>query len=94
MNQNLKPFVKGQSGNVKGRPPVSDIRSMIRDVISEPCNGSKTKLEAIVNNLVKLSLQGNVRAVEVLFSYAYGKPKDNNETPLVSVIMPKAPSDF
>jgi len=87
---NLKPYQKGTSGNPSGRPPVDDIRKSIRKTFAEPHKSTESTLEAIIHQMVKLALKGNVRATELLLSYAYGKPK--GETPEIminEVIMPK-----
>jgi hypothetical protein len=71
MNANLKPFRSGAewTGNRKGRPPIgAAIAEMARDVITR--RGLVEKLGSIASR--KGSLQ--VRAIEVLFAYAYGKP--------------------
>jgi hypothetical protein len=92
---NLRPYPKGTSGNPSGRPKVEDLKRAIRDVLSEPHKTAETTLKAIVNQMVTIALKGNVRAVELLFAYAYGKPKeDTPETPVNFVIMPKPPQDW
>lgn len=91
--KNLKPYQKGTSGNPSGRPPVDDIRKTIRETFSEPYKTTETTLQAIIHQMVKLALKGNVRATELLLSYAYGKPKgETPELPEWTVIMPKPPS--
>ncbi len=91
---NLTPFKPGQSGNPGGRPKSSaELREVIRTAFSEPLQGTeKTKLDSIVEKLIATALKGNTKAVEILFGYAYGKPKpEDNQIPYCTVIMPKPP---
>jgi hypothetical protein len=93
--KNLKPYQKGTSGNPAGRPPVDDIRKSIRNTFAEPHKCTENTLQAIIHQMVKLALKGNVRATELLLSYAYGKPKgETPELPEWTVIMPKPPQDW
>jgi hypothetical protein len=81
-NQNLKPFKKGQSGNPDGRPPiVKDLKEFLQKRISDPAlqDPEIINLEAIANKLVQLALKGNLKAIELIFNYAYGKPKEQLE---------------
>lgn len=92
---NLKPYQKGTSGNPSGRPPVDDIRKTIRKTFAEPYKATETTLDAIIKQMVNLAMKGNVRATELLWSYAYGKPKgETPELPEWTVIMPKPPQDL
>ena len=89
--QNLKPFRKGQSGNPDGRPPVLDIREHLKKRLSETTqDGKNTNLDILIDNLILIALSGNVRAIELILNYAYGKPKENggNEVDVCRVFMP------
>ena len=69
-NENLKPFQPGQSGNPAGRPRLSlAIAELARNEIER--RGLLAKLGAIASR--KGSQQ--VRAIELLLAYAYGRPK-------------------
>jgi hypothetical protein len=68
-NENLKPWPAGVSGNPQGRPKIgAAIAPAAREVIER--RGLLEKLGAIASR--KGSLQ--VRAIEVLLAYGYGKP--------------------
>ena len=89
--QNLKPFKKGQSGNKEGRPPVLDIREHLKKRLSETTqNGKNTSLDMIIDHLILIALGGNVRAIELILNYAYGKPKESGSSDLEisTVILP------
>lgn len=70
------PFAKGQSGNPAGRPSKKgeSLRSEIVTLLSESVEGEEIRLSAIIRKLVSMADAGNLKAVEILFSYAYGKP--------------------
>ena len=71
---NLKPFVKGQSGNPKGRPKMPDIRDAMTALLADEKNG-KTALDSILTRLKQMALDGNLKAAEMLLNRAYGQPK-------------------
>jgi hypothetical protein len=77
---NLKPYQKGTSGNLKGRPKTQDIREAIIETLEAPDKDFANILKAIINSLVLSALNGNIRAAELLFNYAYGKPKENENS--------------
>jgi hypothetical protein len=88
--QNLKPFPKGKSGNPKGRQPDIDLKTCIREALQAPSATSESYLSEIVCKLISMSLKGNIRAAELIFAYAYGKPKpEEPESVLCEVILPK-----
>ena len=92
--KNLKPFKKGQSGNPEGRPPiVKEFREFLQERLSEPDpqKPGKTNLEALAEKLFQMGQNGNLKAIELAFNYAYGKPKENENqrSDLTRVIMPK-----
>jgi hypothetical protein len=93
---NLKPYQPGTSGNKKGRPKTKDIREAINETLGTPDKDFGTILKAIINSLVVSALNGNIRAAELLFNYAYGKPKEEiPEEMKWTVITPKPiASDF
>ncbi len=71
---NLKPFVKGKSGNPKGRPRMPDIREAMAALLADEKNG-KTALDAILARLRQMAVDGNLKAAEMLLNRAYGQPK-------------------
>jgi hypothetical protein len=74
---NLKPFKKGTSGNLKGRPkklPLID--DLLVDVLSDDSNGINTA-KAILLALVAKAKRGDIRAAELILNRAYGKPKEH-----------------
>jgi hypothetical protein len=70
--QNLKPFVKGQSGNPKGRPKLPDIKEALAKILAEEKDGVNA-LEAILKSMRAKAAKGDVRAADFLISRGYGK---------------------
>ena len=70
--QNLKPYVKGQSGNPKGRPKLPDINEALAEALANEKNG-KTMLQQILDSMIAKALKGDVRAADFLISRGYGK---------------------
>lgn len=69
------PFVKGKSGNPKGRSPVgTSVAQMARDVLEK---GDKPKGPAILKKFAELALEGSAPHANFLFAYAYGKPQES-----------------
>lgn len=69
-------FKKGESGNLKGRPVVNDIKRFIKERLAEdtaPGSGI-TKLEAIIQKLLKKAFDGDHKAMELAIKYGYGNP--------------------
>mgnify|MGYP003402728802 CR=1 FL=1 len=77
--ENLKRgnrFVKGQSGNPKGRPKkLPSLEAALISVLGE-IKDDKNAMEAIVMALRNKAIKGDVRAAEVLMERGYGKIKD------------------
>lgn len=76
-----KPFVKGKSGNPKGRPPkLPEIDALMAEVLGEDKDGI-TAAKAILMKLRQKAAAGDLRAAEILLDRGYGKPRqyvDNN----------------
>lgn len=87
MTDEIKPkrdesgkFLKGQSGNPKGRPKVGEtlaelVRGSLEKVIIDDDGNSTTRLNIIINSLVQKASEGDVKAGEVLLDRGYGKAK-------------------
>jgi hypothetical protein len=77
---NNKPFQKGQSGNPKGRPksPLRDIKEVLKDLLSQEKNNSQL-IDGLMTVVVNKALKGDLKAVEMLLSYTYGKPTQKTE---------------
>lgn len=74
--QNLKPFKKGQSGNLNGRPrKVPELDNLLADVLGAETPDGKTAAREILEEIVKAAKRGNLKAAEMLLDRAYGKPK-------------------
>lgn len=73
-----RPFVKGQSGNPKGRPPIQlSEAERTRRILDEvdPTTGL-TWGEQVRRKKIELALAGNIAAIESLENRAYGKTAD------------------
>ena len=72
-------FTKGQSGNPNGRPKkIPELDKLLAEVLGEEKNGL-TAAQAILKALLAKAAKGDVRAAEVLFDRAYGKPKQQTD---------------
>ena len=79
-NKEKGQWKKGQSGNPEGRPPiVNELKSFLQGRLSEPDPQKpwKSSLEAISEKLFQMAQKGNLKAMELLFSHAFGKPSEN-----------------
>ena len=72
-------FKKGQSGNPAGRPKgLPDLDVLITEVLGEEKDGITAAI-AILKKWRQLATQGNLKAGEMLFDRAYGKPSQTHE---------------
>jgi len=73
-------FVKGQSGNPKGRPPAAkNVKTLLREALNEPVviaeNGRRrkiTKVRAIITQVVNRSAKGDWRGIKILLDFLRG----------------------
>jgi len=84
-----KGWVKGQSGNPKGRPKSEfALNEHIRTIANAKTKGKKTMLEAVVHKVYKEALNGNMTATNFLADRILGKPaqtlgvKDISDEPI------------
>lgn len=77
---NNKPFKKGQSGNPNGRPksPLRDIKEVLKDLLSQEKNGTQL-IDGLMSVVVNKALKGDLKAVDMLLSYSYGKATQRTE---------------
>lgn len=73
-----KTFKKGQSGNPKGRPPLKDIKVVLQELLSQEKNGSQL-IDGLMTVVVNKALKGDLKAVEMLLSYTFGKATQRTE---------------
>jgi hypothetical protein len=78
--KNLKPFKKGQSGNPAGRKKGSlrDIKLVLQDLLSQEKNGTQL-IDGLMSVVVNKALKGDLKAVDMLLSYSYGKATQRTE---------------
>jgi len=81
--RNLKPFKKGESGNLEGRPKGARSRSTIvrewlecSESVTNPITGKKEKLmqsDIITLALIKKARKGDVQAFKELMDSGFGR---------------------
>ena len=76
-------YVKGQSGNIKGRPKETEEKKIIRKATKEIINEYKERLAdalpLISPILIALSLEGDIQAIKEIHDRVMGKaPQDIN----------------
>jgi len=78
--ENIIPhkYKKGQSGNPKGRPPLRDIKEVLKDLLSQEKNQTQL-IDGLMSVVVNKALKGDLKAVEMHLSYTYGKPTQKTE---------------
>jgi hypothetical protein len=70
-------FVKGQSGNPKGRlKDIPELKQLLAEVLAEDKDGINAA-KAILMALRAKATKGDVRAAELLLDRAYGKATQN-----------------
>jgi hypothetical protein len=62
-----KKFKPGESGNLKGRTPIIPIKEVINQ------NVGSSGIVELIEKLHDLGMSGNVKAIEILLAYSYGK---------------------
>jgi len=73
-----KTFKKGQSGNPKGRPPIRDIKVVLQELLSQEKNGTQL-IDGLMSVVVNKALKGDLKAVDMLLSYTFGKATQRTE---------------
>jgi hypothetical protein len=74
--QNLKPWPKGVSGNLGGRPKKTPLADACRELLDKPVprdRTGRTYAEAIAEKLAKKALAGNIPAAREIADRAEGK---------------------
>ena len=88
-------FVKGDSRiNKRGRPKfpesMAGLAKELRRVLGERVSPKerRTKLEELIRSCYEEARRGNIRAVELIFDRAYGKPVQQIDMPPGSIVAP------
>jgi hypothetical protein len=78
--ENLRPpWQKGQTGNPNGRPKdeLREIKTVIADLLKQQNN--QQLVDGLMTVVVNKALKGDLKAVDMLLSYCYGKPTQRTE---------------
>jgi Family of unknown function (DUF5681) len=97
-------FIKGVSGNPRGRPPKRRERQLVGEIVSEVQNaptayreGGRTKrasrLELALKKLVNSALEGDARSAADLFAHR-AEAERNNGARIETIIVKDWPPDF
>ena len=81
-NSHKGQWKKGQSGNLKGRPPkVKCIPDILKAIGQEQVNREGlTKLDAVMNKVFHFAVEGRPWAVQFIADRTEGKAKEFRET--------------
>ena len=81
VNNNIKFYKKGYSGNPTGRPKgAKNRKTIVRQLLDSIDDEGITNTEIIIKALLKEAKEGNVRAFNVLMDSAFGKVTSQVET--------------
>ena len=73
-----KGFLPGQCGNPSGRPRTAKFSEIARDVLAEEDPKTRQKMaERLVRAAVTRALAGSTRHLELILSYAEGRPRQH-----------------
>lgn len=73
--ENLTSYVKGTSGNRRGRPPkLPALDTLMAEILGEKKDGV-TAMKVILMALRAKAFKGDIRAAEILFDRAYGRTR-------------------
>jgi len=79
--ENLTPFKKGNNANPKGRPKGSKNKSTIfKEALALKDKNGVTNETKLVAMLMKLGIEGDLKAILAAFDGAHGKDKQTVET--------------
>jgi len=89
-----KPFVKGRSGNPKGRPKgTPSIPDILRRIGAEPAGvNNETKLDLVMRKVYAEAVKGRQWAVEFIATRTEGKPRDSMDMNLTGQMTHAAPA--
>ena len=73
-------YKKGETGNPKGRPKgtLRDIKVVLQDLLSQEKNGTQL-IDGLMSVVVNKALKGDLKAVDMLLSYTFGKATQRTE---------------
>jgi hypothetical protein len=75
---------KGETGNPNGRPKkLPELSKLMADILGDEKNGLTTA-ERILKAIEAKALKGDIKAAEMLLDRGYGKPKQTQETNIIS----------
>lgn len=85
-SKNLKPFKKGQSGNLKGAPKGTRLSTILKGLMEVDFKAqnkltkkkeNKTLAEWVCHKLIYTALSGKTKAINIIFDRTEGKVPDN-----------------
>jgi len=80
MARSSSTWVKGRSGNPRGRPRRgSCLADLLRRELDRAGPAGVAQKEAIVNKLVELAFEGDLRAIDMIFDRLEGRPAQRQE---------------
>lgn len=76
LNKNTRIVNGVPHGSIVGAAELKkkDLRKMIEAELSKKISGT-TRAEGLVARLITMGIQGNMRAIELILAYLYGKPQ-------------------